>query len=616
MDNYVLTERLGQGSFAVVWKARRKNDGRVVAVKQLKTAPATWEECKRLPEIRAAAAVRSHNVISLLEAVRHGNELFLVFEYADSDLYRCLGPSKRLEEPQVRWVMRQLLAGLAAVHAAGLVHCDVKPENLLLWSRSGPENSPVLKLCDLGQAASNGDVQTYVGTRWYRAPELLMESGVVSPEIDLWAAGSAMTELLLCRPPFPGTSTRDMLFRICSALGAPEDGWYLSDQLMEASGLRFAPCIAEGPIWFELSSAGASHSAVELVRGLLRYDHARRIPAARALSSDFFAEGLQEVPVTAPHASGDRRGTRNPETLQRAREEAKAAERKLQAHAAALGVGGFTAAAASQQGQQSTALCPAGEDWWEPAAATRFSDIRAGPSDNTGTPMARRAMQASSSTGTLSAKSRREARMPTDPLSSASSAVRGLSPGSASRPTSSSTSAIVSIKTEAHNGRGARVGAQSWQGPRMESLRESGENGDAGEDDADEELAALFWNQVESSRGVPLPGSSRAQARSARVAPTGVAALDERGPCRDQRQVDGAVLLQGHGHIPDVLSRQQRRPRRGVAAWEGGDQGEHAQVAGVSPPGPAAEFDPGDLLAEIAASSRPPSAATSLAGLA
>mmetsp|Transcript_15137 Transcript_15137/g.26839 ORF Transcript_15137/g.26839 Transcript_15137/m.26839 type:complete len:841 (-) Transcript_15137:245-2767(-) len=334
MDNYVLVERLGHGSFAIVWKARRKSDNRLVAVKQLRTAPATWEECKRLPEIRAAATVRHPHIISLLEAVRHGSELFLVFEYADSDLYRCLGPDRgrRFEEPQVRWVMRQLLSALAAVHGAGLVHCDVKPENLLLFARLGSCGEPVLKLCDLGQACGKGEVRAYVGTRWYRSPELLLGLEGAGCEIDLWAAGCFMAELLLLRPPFPGTDTRDMLFRICSALGAPEEGWHLSERLMQASGLRFAPCAAEGPLWFELSSTGASSSAVELVRALLRYDQNQRMPASRAMHAGFISGGAPEVPVTL---SDERSRIRSVEGFQRSRDEAKAVERKIQAKSGA-----------------------------------------------------------------------------------------------------------------------------------------------------------------------------------------------------------------------------------------------------------------------------------------
>jgi len=343
MDNYALVERLGQGSFAIVWKARRKSDNRLVAVKQLKQAPSTWEECKRLPEIRAAALVRGQpHVINLLEAIRHGGELFLVFEYAESDLYRCLGPCerRRFEEPQVRWVMRQLFAGLAACHAAHLVHCDVKPENILLFPRLGPCGEPVLKLCDLGQATNAGECDSYVGTRWYRSPELLIGIANGGVEIDLWAAGCFFAELILLRPPFPGTDTRDMLFRICSALGAPEEGWSLSERLMQASGLRFAPSAAEGPLWYELSSTGASSSAVEIVRGLLRYDQGKRLSAARALQSSFFQGDAPEVPVVPPDKTSDKRSV---EGMARSRDEAKAVSRKLQAASGARGPSPFAA---------------------------------------------------------------------------------------------------------------------------------------------------------------------------------------------------------------------------------------------------------------------------------
>lgn len=403
MDNYHLVERLGQGSFAIVWKARRKSDNRLVAVKQLKQAPATWEECKRLNEIRAAALVRGPHIISMLEAVRHGSELFLVFEYADSDLYRCLGPCerRRFEEPQVRWVMRQLFSALAACHAAGLVHCDVKPENLLLFARLGPCGEPVLKLCDLGQATPTGEVGSYVGTRWYRSSELLLGVERNGPEIDLWAAGCLFAELILLRPPFPGTDTRDMLFRICSALGAPDDGYALSERLMQASGLRFAPCAAEGPLWFELTSSGASSAAVEIVRGLLRYDQGKRLPASRALSSTFFQNGNLEVPLVPPEKDIGRH--RNPEGLTRSRDEAKAVSKKLFATSNARGMpsgfGTFSSGAGHASGSGLGGLGLAGSvldvGTVGPSSAVGLSSSASSPSLSSSSPPERQSLQSS-----------------------------------------------------------------------------------------------------------------------------------------------------------------------------------------------------------------------------
>lgn len=453
MDNYALVERLGQGSFAVVWKARRKTDGRMVAVKQLRQAPATWEECKRLPEIRAGAAARSQNIVALLEAVRHGNEFFLVFEYADSDLYRCMNPGKRFEETQVRWAMRQLLSGLAAVHQAGLVHCDVKPENLLLV------RGPILKLCDLGQACPAGEVQTYVGTRWYRAPEMLLGLRGLGVEVDLWAAGCAMAELFLLRPAFPGSDARDMLFRICSDLGAPEEGWAFSEQLTQAAGLRFAPCAAEGPLWRELSDVGASAAAVKLAQGLLKYDQGKRVPATRALAAPFFAESCLEAPILPPDEH--RRGDRSAEEFQRSRDEAKAVQKRLQA------------ASATRDSERQSSDADIG-----------FSDIAVSRSRN---------------------------------HASRGHVVAG--PSMAAKPHSTDISAPR-----------CRSDGVAAAAPARRSDREAGAPWSPGSSpksaDDDEELAALFWTQVENSRGAAAPAraSQDAQVERRRRRPDCVAA--------------------------------------------------------------------------------------------
>eukprot|EP00434_Breviolum_minutum_P010498 symbB.v1.2.009262.t1/scaffold566.1/size186494/3 len=165
MEKYSFVQRLGQGSFAVVWKARRKSDGRLVAAKQLKTSPESWEACKQLPEVRAAAQVADRrHLVQLLEAVRHGGELFLIFEYIEGSLHHCIASATRnMEESQVRWAAKRLMMALAAVHAANLVHCDVKPENILVGGMEG-SRGPTMKLCDFGQSGPPGEIASYIGT--------------------------------------------------------------------------------------------------------------------------------------------------------------------------------------------------------------------------------------------------------------------------------------------------------------------------------------------------------------------------------------------------------------------------------------------------------------------
>jgi len=320
MEKYQLVQRLGQGAFAVVWKARRKSDGRLVAVKQLRQSPESWEACKQLPEVRAAAAISDRrHVILMLEAVRDGGELFLVFEYCESSLHACAALGQRIDEAQVRWAGHRLLAALAAVHQAGLVHCDVKPENILV-GMDGGNGMPTMKLCDFGQTTDAAHIGTYVGTRWYRPPELLLGSrGDAS--VDLWAAGCVLAELFLRRPLFPGSDIRDMCFKISGELGPPDDSWPLSSKLLEASGRPNA----EAAAWASLAQAGASEAGVCIIESLLRYNGPSRTRADRALKeAPFFTQHAPEVPIAVPPAR-----PMSPESLRNAREEAAVVERRL-----------------------------------------------------------------------------------------------------------------------------------------------------------------------------------------------------------------------------------------------------------------------------------------------
>mmetsp|Transcript_6723 Transcript_6723/g.15259 ORF Transcript_6723/g.15259 Transcript_6723/m.15259 type:complete len:436 (-) Transcript_6723:45-1352(-) len=320
MEKYSFVQRLGQGSFAVVWKARRKSDGRLVAAKQLKTSPESWEACKQLPEVRAAAQVADRrHLVQLLEAVRHGGELFLIFEYIEGSLHHCIATAtRRLEESQVRWAARRLMMALAAVHAANLVHCDVKPENILVGGMEG-SRGPTMKLCDFGQSGPPGEIASYIGTRWYRAPELFLGSRG-DQSVDLWSAGCTLAELILRRPLVPGSDTRDMLFRISGELGVPEESWPLASQVVEVSGRAHA----EAGAWDALREQGASEASIELLGGLLRYDSTKRLRADRALRDCAFFAETAEVPIPVPTPR-----SLSPGSLQHAREEAQAVERRL-----------------------------------------------------------------------------------------------------------------------------------------------------------------------------------------------------------------------------------------------------------------------------------------------
>lgn len=114
----------------------------------------------------------------------------------------------------------QILRGLKYVHSADVLHRDLKPSNLLLNA------SCDLKICDFGLARTNEaptNMTEYVVTRWYRAPELLLNAECYTPAIDMWSVGCIIAEMLGRRPVFPGKDYIDQLKLICKALGSPSE---------------------------------------------------------------------------------------------------------------------------------------------------------------------------------------------------------------------------------------------------------------------------------------------------------------------------------------------------------------------------------------------------------
>jgi protein kinase len=314
MDGYTLLERIGSGAFSTVYRAVEKRGGAPVAIKEL-TGSTTWAEAQALPEVVAARTLPSHEGLLRLRALhRVGGRVFLVMDLCEGSLLDALarrGGGGGLPEPQVRYVMRRLLAALAALHGAGAMHRDVKPENVLLLAGAGAGGGrPVL--ADFGQlravgggGGGGGALTPYVSTRWYRAPEVLLRAPAYGPAVDVWAAGAVMAELLAGRPVFPGASEADQVFRLCAALGPPPAAeWPEAASLAAAAGVPLRGDVAPRGV-AALLPFGTSPAATAAVAALLTWSPLRRPSAAAALSglAFFSAVGAPEAPL-APAAGG------------------------------------------------------------------------------------------------------------------------------------------------------------------------------------------------------------------------------------------------------------------------------------------------------------------------
>jgi cyclin-dependent kinase-like len=134
--------------------------------------------------------------------------IYLVFEWLNRTVLDEITRYRRLDSLQAKKIIYQLLKACSHMHQRGVFHRDIKPENLML-SRNG-----VVKICDLGSARLLNNPQPmseYVSTRWYRAPELLVNHQNYGAEIDVWAIGCIFVELLTGKALFNGKNELDML---------------------------------------------------------------------------------------------------------------------------------------------------------------------------------------------------------------------------------------------------------------------------------------------------------------------------------------------------------------------------------------------------------------------
>ena len=295
LDEFVLLKKLGEGAFATVWAARKVDDrSRLYAVKHLKQAddPARGVNLLATPEFRSLKAIpRCPHVLRAVQVARERGQVFLVTEWCDTDLLKLVESARDrgaggLPERVAASALRHLLLALERVHASKWTHRDVKPENILIANG-------VAKLADFGEATefANEDARrTYVGTRWYRAPEqFLLADEVRRPgAADVWAAGCVLVECLLGHALFRGASDADMLRKIAETIGARG-----VDAETAASFARLAEngVAPRGDGRLEEIVRGqnpaASPAALDLARKLLTIDPERRITAAEALRHPF-----------------------------------------------------------------------------------------------------------------------------------------------------------------------------------------------------------------------------------------------------------------------------------------------------------------------------------------
>ncbi|XP_051895072.1 cyclin-dependent kinase 11B isoform X10 [Pristis pectinata] len=291
VEEFQCLNRIEEGTYGVVYRAKDKKTDEIVALKRLKME----KEKEGFPitslrEINTILKAQHPNIVTVREIVVGSNmdKIYIVMNYVEHDLKSLMETMKQPFLPgEVKTLMIQLLKGVRHLHDNWILHRDLKTSNLLL-SHSG-----ILKIGDFGLAREYGSpLKPYtpvVVTLWYRTPELLLGAKEYSTAIDLWSVGCIFAEFLTQKPLFPGKSEIDQINKIFKELGTPSEKiWPGYNDLPAVKKMTFT----EYPFNNLRKRFGAllSDQGFDLMNKFLTYCPAKRITAEEALKHDYFRE--------------------------------------------------------------------------------------------------------------------------------------------------------------------------------------------------------------------------------------------------------------------------------------------------------------------------------------
>ncbi|KAL3501048.1 hypothetical protein ACH5RR_035497 [Cinchona calisaya] len=297
VDEFERLNKIDEGTYGVVYRARDKKTGEIVALKKVKMdKEREGFPMTSLREINILLSSHHPSIIDVKEVVVGSSldSIFMVMEYMEHDLKGLMETMKQpFIQSEVKCLMLQLLEGVKYLHDNWILHRDLKTSNILL------NNCGELKICDFGLARQYGSpLKPYthlVVTLWYRAPELLLGAKQYSTAIDMWSLGCIMAELLGKVPLFNGKTEIDQLDKIFKILGTPNETIWpgfskLPGVKVNFSKHKYNQLRTKFPPTSFTGSPVLSDAGFDLLNRLLTYDPEKRITAEAALDHEWFRE--------------------------------------------------------------------------------------------------------------------------------------------------------------------------------------------------------------------------------------------------------------------------------------------------------------------------------------
>ena len=287
---YAKLDKIGEGSFGLVYKAKDKDTGELVALKRIRiNEEEEGVPCAAIREISLLKELRHPNIVRLLDVVLTLHKLTLVFEYLDQDLKKFMDLHHDLDNGMIRHLMCELLQGLSYCHHRSVLHRDLKPQNILI-------SKGRLKIADFGLGRALGiPVKRHtpdVVTLWYRSPDVVLGSEDYDFGIDIWSVGCIFAEMITSQPLFTGKVAQEQLLSIFKTLGTPNlEVWPSMHSYRHSSTFLSNEdfhVMHECKIIGTMSSV-VGKNGVDLLMKMLQWEPSNRIQAADALKHKYCA---------------------------------------------------------------------------------------------------------------------------------------------------------------------------------------------------------------------------------------------------------------------------------------------------------------------------------------
>lgn len=288
-DNYEILKKVGRGKYSEVFKGININNNKPCIIKVLK--PVKQKKVKR--EIKILQNIAGGgNIVSLLDIVREPQSKItaLIFEYIDNIDHKTLYPT--FSDYDVRYYIFELLKALEFCHSKGIIHRDVKPQNVVIDHKKRQ-----IRLIDWGLAEfyhPGQELNVRVASRYFKGPELLVNFQLYDYSLDMWSLGCMLAAMIFNKDPFfQGADNLDQLVKITHVLGSEELENYLQKYSIKLEP-RFKSKLLNHPKrpWSSFVNKDNKHlandDAIDLLDKLLKFDHYSRLTPNEAMNHKYF----------------------------------------------------------------------------------------------------------------------------------------------------------------------------------------------------------------------------------------------------------------------------------------------------------------------------------------